>query len=88
MEPVGTLRHALIKSGTSKRSRLLISLSAVVWAALHISGLTKSQACITMTIYNFLLRFYLFIHKRHREGEAETQAEGEAEGEEGSMQGA
>ena len=26
----------------------------------------------------FFLRFYLFIHERHREIEAETQAEGEA----------
>ena len=33
---------------------------------------------------NFFKRFYLFIHERHREREAETQAEGEA----GSMQGA
>ncbi|CAD7688380.1 unnamed protein product [Nyctereutes procyonoides] len=32
----------------------------------------------------FFLRFYLFIHDRHREREAETEAEGEA----GSMQGA
>ena len=30
------------------------------------------------------LRFYLFIHERHREREADTQAEGEA----GSVQGA
>ena len=27
---------------------------------------------------SFFLRFYLFIHERHREREAETQAEGEA----------
>ena len=27
---------------------------------------------------NFFLRFYLFIHERHREREAETPAEGEA----------
>ena len=33
---------------------------------------------------SFFLRFYLFIHERHTEREAETQAEGEA----GSMQGA
>ena len=32
----------------------------------------------------FFLRFYLFIHERHTQREAETQAEGEA----GSMQGA
>ena len=32
----------------------------------------------------FLLRFYLFLHERHTEKEAETQAEGEA----GSTQGA
>ena len=32
----------------------------------------------------FFLRFYFFIHERHREREAETQAEGEAD----SMQGA
>ena len=32
----------------------------------------------------FFLRFYFFIHERHREREAETQAEGEA----GSSQGA
>ena len=32
----------------------------------------------------FLKRFYLFIHERHKEREADTQAEGEA----GSMQGA
>ena len=32
----------------------------------------------------FFLRFYLFIHERHREREAEIQAEGEA----GSLQGA
>ena len=33
---------------------------------------------------SFFLRFYLFIHERHREREAETQGEGEA----GSIQGA
>ena len=33
---------------------------------------------------NLFLRFYLIIHERHREREAETKAEGEA----GSMQGA
>ena len=27
----------------------------------------------------FFLRFYLFIHERHRDREAETQAEGEAD---------
>ena len=32
----------------------------------------------------FFLRFYLFIHERHKRRETETQAEGEA----GSMQGA
>ena len=32
----------------------------------------------------FFLRFYLFVHERHRESEAETQAEREA----GSTQGA
>ena len=32
----------------------------------------------------FLKRFYLFIHERHKEREAEIKAEGEA----GSMQGA
>ena len=34
--------------------------------------------------YCLFLRFYLFIHERHRERQRETQAEGEA----GSMQGA
>ena len=38
----------------------------------------------TMTLSHFFLRFYLFIHKRHKEGEAPTQAEGEA----GTTQGA
>ena len=37
---------------------------------------------------NYLLRFYLFIHERHREREREREAETQAEGEAGSIQGA
>ena len=31
-----------------------------------------------LLVFFFFLRFYLFIHERHRAGEAETQAKGEA----------
>ena len=35
-------------------------------------------------VFHFFKRFYLFIHEKHTEREADTQAEGEA----GSPQGA
>ena len=45
----------------------------------------KSESDFIMTIYVFIyLRFYLFIHERHTERDAQTPAEEEA----GSMQGA
>ena len=37
-----------------------------------------------ITLNFFFLRFYLFIHERHTQREAETQVEGEA----GSLRGA
>ena len=39
---------------------------------------------LSYSIAGFFKRFYLFIHERHTQGEADTQAKGEA----GSMQGA
>ena len=47
-----------------------------------IVSLIVSNGLLKLSSFFFLLRFYLFIHGRHREREAETQAEGEA----GSMQ--
>ena len=46
----------------------------------------SARNCMRSLQILFFLRFYLFLHERHKEGEseAETQAEGEA----GSMQGA
>ena len=46
----------------------------------------KTKYALFLSAYGtfFFLRFYLFIHERHTQREAQTQAEGEA----GSMQGA
>ena len=48
------------------------------------SVLIKEQLKSSSGKYFFFQRFYLFIHKRHTEREAETQAKGET----GSLRGA
>ena len=48
-------------------------------------AMRKIGPCHGLPVHSLdLLKNYLFIHERHREGETETQAEGEA----GSLQGA
>ena len=71
------------RKNRTKHERMLKIVE--IFAELYMVKLTKNG----IDSFNFLknklflfLRFYLFIHERHWEREAETQAEGEA----GSMQ--
>ena len=55
----------------------------------HQAALNRCATGAALSIF-FFLRFYLFIHEKHRdrEREREREAETQAEGEAGSMQGA
>ena len=51
----------------------------------ELSGVVKLYTQdLSILVLFFVFKFYLFIHERHTQREAQTQAEGEA----GSMQGA
>ena len=81
--PPGTTKHLnqtlswkplKLLMGKARHSQLICDRLTVVF---------EPQVVFPLSIFFFFLRFYLFIHEKYREREAEIQAEGEA----GSLRG-